>query len=162
MIIKPMVQGSVSTHFSLDLFFFRWPVCILWDCCCCDLRLNFYFYITCSRKHLVALLNFRGLVRGREHQLILQRFKELKQKVDSRNGRVDRSRMLFGDMQVNVNTGFLSSAPMFCFHFLLPDSWESRTAVPQPPHWLHTDTKTQCVCLCGPGWTARVGRGLRS
>ncbi|XP_078031524.1 exocyst complex component 3-like protein 4 isoform X2 [Epinephelus lanceolatus] len=58
-----------------------------------------------SRKHLVAVLYFRGLVRGREHQLILQRLTELKKKL----GSGDRNQVLFGDMQVTINTDCLSN-----------------------------------------------------
>ncbi|XP_062253608.1 exocyst complex component 3-like protein 4 [Platichthys flesus] len=66
-----------------------------------------------SRKHLVAVLNFRGLMRGREHQLILQRFTELKKKLGNASG--DKTEVLFGDMQVTVNTDCLSNLPFFCF-----------------------------------------------
>ncbi|XP_026195861.1 exocyst complex component 3-like protein 4 isoform X2 [Anabas testudineus] len=73
-----------------------------------------------GKKHLIAVLNFRGLFRGREHQLILQRFTELKKNVNSES--MDRSRVLFKDMQVNVNTDCLSSLPFSCFRVLLPES----------------------------------------
>ncbi|XP_042244643.1 exocyst complex component 3-like protein 4 [Thunnus maccoyii] len=72
-----------------------------------------------GRKHLVAVLNFRGLVRGREHQLILQRLTELKKKQGSAAG--DKSQALFSDMQVTVNTDCLSNLPFPCLNFLLPD-----------------------------------------
>ncbi|XP_049451740.1 exocyst complex component 3-like protein 4 isoform X2 [Epinephelus fuscoguttatus] len=71
-----------------------------------------------SRKHLVAVLYFRGLVRGREHQLILQRLTELKKK----EGSGDRSQVLFGDMQVTINTDCLSNLPFSCLSVLLPDN----------------------------------------
>ncbi|XP_029316652.1 exocyst complex component 3-like protein 4 isoform X2 [Cottoperca gobio] len=74
-----------------------------------------------SRKHLVAILNFRGLLRGREHQLILQRLTELKKKQGSSDG-VDKSQVLFHDMQVTVNTDCLSNLPFSCLSFLLPDN----------------------------------------
>ncbi|GLD47614.1 exocyst complex component 3-like protein 4 [Lates japonicus] len=80
-----------------------------------------FFSSTCSKKHLIAVLNFRGLMRGREHQQILQRFTELKKKLGSANGG-DRSRVLFGDMQVTVNTNCLSNLPFSCFNLLLPDN----------------------------------------
>ncbi|XP_059209239.1 exocyst complex component 3-like protein 4 [Centropristis striata] len=73
-----------------------------------------------SRKHLVAVLYFRGLMRGREHQLILQRLTELKKNLGSVGG--DNSRVLFGDMQVTVNTDCLSNLPFSCLSFLLPDN----------------------------------------
>ncbi|KAM6917573.1 exocyst complex component 3-like protein 4 isoform 1-T2 [Lycodopsis pacificus] len=74
-----------------------------------------------SRKHLVAVLYFRGLLRGREHQLILQRHTELRKKLGGGGGG-DRSRVLFGDMQVTVNTDCLSNLPFSCLSFLLPDN----------------------------------------
>ncbi|MED6277044.1 hypothetical protein CHARACLAT_009111 [Characodon lateralis] len=64
-----------------------------------------------SRKHLVAVLYFRGLQRGREHHLILQQFTTLKKEVASSN--TDSSQVFFGDMQVTTNTSFLSKLP-FC------------------------------------------------
>ncbi|XP_047193654.1 exocyst complex component 3-like protein 4 isoform X3 [Scophthalmus maximus] len=73
-----------------------------------------------SRKHLVAVLSFRGLMRGREHQLILQRFAELKKKPGGGSG--DKSQVLFGDMQVTVNTDCLSNLTFSCLSDLLPDS----------------------------------------
>ncbi|XP_028420976.1 exocyst complex component 3-like protein 4 [Perca flavescens] len=71
-----------------------------------------------SRKHLVAVLYFRGLLRGREHRLILQRLTELKKKL----GSGDKNQVLFGDMQVTVNTDCFSNLPFSCLSFLLPDN----------------------------------------
>ncbi|XP_070698445.1 exocyst complex component 3-like protein 4 [Pempheris klunzingeri] len=73
-----------------------------------------------SKKHLVAVLYFRGVLRGREHQLILRRLAELKRKQGSADGH--KSRVLFGDMQVTVNTDCLSNLPLSCLSFLLPDN----------------------------------------
>ncbi|KAM6968664.1 exocyst complex component 3-like protein 4 [Tautogolabrus adspersus] len=73
-----------------------------------------------SRKHLVAVLYFRGLVRGREHQLILQRLSELKRKAGS--GVCDKSRPLFSDMEFTVNTDCFSNLPFSCLSFFLPDN----------------------------------------
>ncbi|KAG7511154.1 exocyst complex component 3 4 [Solea senegalensis] len=75
-----------------------------------------------SKKHLVAVLNFRGLLRGRERQLILRRFTELKNNNVGGAGAAYRDQSLFGDMQVSVNTDCLSSLPLSCLGFLLPDS----------------------------------------
>ncbi|XP_028294695.1 exocyst complex component 3-like protein 4 [Gouania willdenowi] len=73
-----------------------------------------------SKKHLMALLDFRGLRRGREHRLILQTFSNLK------NGRgtvdTDQSQVFFRDIPVTVNTDFLSNLPLFCLSVLRPDS----------------------------------------
>uniref|UniRef100_UPI0037E9288A exocyst complex component 3-like protein 4 isoform X2 n=1 Tax=Semicossyphus pulcher TaxID=241346 RepID=UPI0037E9288A len=73
-----------------------------------------------SKKHLSAVLYFRGLTRGREHQLILQRLSELKKKAGSAVR--DKSQVLFSDMQVTVNTDCLSNLPFSCLSFLLPDN----------------------------------------
>ncbi|XP_008276499.1 exocyst complex component 3-like protein 4 [Stegastes partitus] len=72
-------------------------------------------YPDISRKHLVAVLYFRGLLRGREHQRILQRLAALKKELNVDSS--DKSRLLFGDMQVTVNTDCLSTVPS-CFSFL--------------------------------------------
>ncbi|XP_019133379.2 exocyst complex component 3-like protein 4 [Larimichthys crocea] len=71
-----------------------------------------------SKKHLVAVLNFRGLLRGREHQLILQKLTQLKKELGSAAG--NKSQVLFGDMQVTVNTDCLSSLPFSCLNFCSP------------------------------------------
>ncbi|XP_045919063.1 exocyst complex component 3-like protein 4 isoform X2 [Micropterus dolomieu] len=73
-----------------------------------------------SKKHLEAILYFRGLRSGREHQLILQRLTELKKKLGGNAG--DKSRVLFGDMQVTVNTDCLSNLAFSCFSFLHPNN----------------------------------------
>ncbi|XP_061599984.1 exocyst complex component 3-like protein 4 [Cololabis saira] len=72
-----------------------------------------------SKKHLAAVLYFRGLLRGRERQLILQRLTELKKRGvgSERSGEG-----LFRDMQVTDNTDCLSNLPFSCLNFLLPDS----------------------------------------
>ncbi|KAM4723363.1 exocyst complex component 3-like protein 4 [Anableps anableps] len=72
-----------------------------------------------SRKHLVAVLYFRGLQSGREHHLILQKLTALKKEMDSTS--TDRSQVLFGDMQVTTNTDCLSNLPFSCVSSLLPD-----------------------------------------
>nr|XP_046269153.1 exocyst complex component 3-like protein 4 [Scatophagus argus] len=72
-----------------------------------------------SKKHLIAVLYFRGLLRGRKHRLILQRLSELKR--SSGNGG-NRGQVLFGDMQVAVNTDCLSSLPFSCLSFLRPNN----------------------------------------
>lgn len=64
----------------------------------------------CSRKHLVAVLYFRGLRTGREHQLILQKLAELKKQQDSGG---DTRQMLFTNMPTTVNTNLPS-----CFSLL--------------------------------------------
>ncbi|XP_036398952.1 exocyst complex component 3-like protein 4 [Megalops cyprinoides] len=72
-----------------------------------------------SKKHLAAVLSFRGMVRGRERQLILRRVRELKQSAGDSG---DVSRALFSDMQVTVNTDCLARVPFFCLPPCLSDS----------------------------------------
>lgn len=76
---------------------------------------------TRSKKHLVAVLHFRGVQRGREFQLILRRLAEVKKTLGSGG---DQSRLLFTDMPVTVNTSCLASLPVPCLS-LLPRSWAS-------------------------------------
>lgn len=73
-----------------------------------------------SRKHLVAVLYFRGLQRGREHSLILQKLTTLKKEVGTVS--TDRNQVLFGDMQVTANTDCLSNLPFSCLSILHSDS----------------------------------------
>ncbi|KAM6912825.1 exocyst complex component 3-like protein 4 [Xenentodon cancila] len=72
-----------------------------------------------SKKHLAAVLYFRGLLRGRERQLILQRLTELKKREVGSEG---SGGLLFRDMQVTDDTDCLSNLPFSCLSFLLPDS----------------------------------------
>ncbi|KAM8833167.1 exocyst complex component 3-like protein 4 isoform 1-T1 [Synchiropus picturatus] len=71
-----------------------------------------------SRKNLVAVLHFRGLMRGREHQSILQKLSELKRNVNP--AEINKHQVLFSDMLVSVNTDCLSNLPFSCLSFLLP------------------------------------------
>lgn len=66
----------------------------------------------------MAVLHFRGVRRGREFQLILRRLAEVKR---TRGSGGDQSRLLFTDMPVTVNTGFLASQLVPCLR-LLPHS----------------------------------------
>nr|XP_054598065.1 exocyst complex component 3-like protein 4 [Nothobranchius furzeri]XP_054598066.1 exocyst complex component 3-like protein 4 [Nothobranchius furzeri]XP_054598067.1 exocyst complex component 3-like protein 4 [Nothobranchius furzeri]XP_054598068.1 exocyst complex component 3-like protein 4 [Nothobranchius furzeri] len=69
-------------------------------------------YSDFSRKHLVAVLYFRGLQRGREHQLILQQLTKLKKEVGNVNKK--RSQVLFEDIQVTARTDCLSRLLFVC------------------------------------------------
>ncbi|XP_072221904.1 exocyst complex component 3-like protein 4 [Leuresthes tenuis] len=65
-----------------------------------------------NKKHLVAVLHFRGLTNGRDHQLILRRLTALKEETDSSSS--VRSQVLFEDMQVTSNTDCLHILPFSC------------------------------------------------
>lgn len=67
-----------------------------------------------GRKHLVAVLWFRGLVRGREHSQILHRLSDLRKTVPN----PDKNQVLFRDMQVTTNTDCLSNLPWSCLSFI--------------------------------------------
>ncbi|KAM9777699.1 exocyst complex component 3-like protein 4 [Neosynchiropus ocellatus] len=71
-----------------------------------------------SRKNLVAVLYFRGLMRGREHQRILQKLSELRRNVNPAD--IAMHQVLFSDMVVSVNTDCLSNLPFSCLSFLFP------------------------------------------
>ncbi|KAF3845105.1 hypothetical protein F7725_008268 [Dissostichus mawsoni] len=67
-------------------------------------------------KHLVAVLYFRGLIRGREHQLILQKFTELKKHKAEQTK--TRAEFYF----IPANTDCFSHLPFSCLSSLLPDN----------------------------------------
>uniref|UniRef100_A0A3P9HMM1 Exocyst complex component 3-like 4 n=1 Tax=Oryzias latipes TaxID=8090 RepID=A0A3P9HMM1_ORYLA len=71
------------------------------------------------KKHLVAVLFFRGDLGRREHQLILQRLTDLKK--GGSGSSCNRSRVLFGDMPVTTNTNCLPGLPFSCLSRILPD-----------------------------------------
>lgn len=60
----------------------------------------------------MALLRFRGLPRGREHQRILRKLADVKKTLDNSG---DNSQTLFSDIPVTVNTDCLSNLPFSCF-----------------------------------------------
>ncbi|CAL8273754.1 unnamed protein product [Merluccius merluccius] len=72
-------------------------------------------YPDLREKHLAAVLYFRGLLRGRERQAILQRFSELQRKAASKAARAS-DRSLFRDMQCTVGHSehWLAQLPFTC------------------------------------------------
>ncbi|XP_077477097.1 exocyst complex component 3-like protein 4 isoform X2 [Stigmatopora argus] len=70
-----------------------------------------------SSRHLVSVLAFRGIMRGRGHQRILLKLHQLKRTMPA--GDPDE-RSLFHDMEATVRTNFLSNLSFFCFTFVLP------------------------------------------
>ncbi|KAJ8290354.1 hypothetical protein GJAV_G00011780 [Gymnothorax javanicus] len=68
-------------------------------------------YPDISKKHLAAVLYFRGMRRGRERQVILRRLGELKSSLGDSG---DKSQALFSDIQVTMNTDCFADAPLFC------------------------------------------------
>ncbi|XP_072314345.1 exocyst complex component 3-like protein 4 [Eucyclogobius newberryi] len=71
-----------------------------------------------GRRHLSAVLWFRGPVRGREHGQILQKFSELKKKAPA----PDKKRLLFSEMQVRVSQDCLSTLPFSCLSLCSPQT----------------------------------------
>ncbi|KAJ8341359.1 hypothetical protein SKAU_G00336500 [Synaphobranchus kaupii] len=76
-------------------------------------------YPDISKKHLSAVLYFRGMVRGRERQVILRRLRELKRTVGDTG---NRSQALFSDIQVAINTDCLANVPLFCLPLFSSDN----------------------------------------
>ncbi|KAG5857688.1 hypothetical protein ANANG_G00022050 [Anguilla anguilla] len=76
-------------------------------------------YPDISKKHLSAVLYFRGMARGRERQVILHRLAELKGTAGHAG---DKSQALFSDIQVAVNTDCLASVPLFCLPLFSSDN----------------------------------------
>lgn len=76
-------------------------------------------YPDISKKHLSAVLYFRGMSRGRERQLILQKLSELK-RLHKISGKAEHA--LFTEIQPAVNTDCLANLPFSCFSMLIPDS----------------------------------------
>ncbi|XP_036429448.1 exocyst complex component 3-like protein 4 [Colossoma macropomum] len=76
-------------------------------------------YPDIGKKHLSAVLYFRGMIRGRERQVILQKLTELKRL--PRNAG-DMQHALFAEIQPAVNTDCLANMPFSCFSVLIPES----------------------------------------
>ncbi|XP_061156754.1 exocyst complex component 3-like protein 4 isoform X5 [Syngnathus typhle] len=79
-----------------------------------------------SSRHLTAVLAFRGVLRGREHQRIMCRFNQLRKNAialttgDQARNPNDGSRSLFGNMEAAVHVDCLSDVSVFCFTFVFP------------------------------------------
>nr|XP_049595937.1 exocyst complex component 3-like protein 4 isoform X3 [Syngnathus scovelli] len=79
-----------------------------------------------SSRHLMAVLAFRGVLRGREHQRIMCRFNQLRKNAiamttgDQAHNPNDRSCSLFGNMEAAVRADCLSDVSVFCFTFVFP------------------------------------------
>ncbi|XP_062325481.1 exocyst complex component 3-like protein 4 isoform X1 [Osmerus eperlanus] len=76
-------------------------------------------YPDISRSHLAAVLYFRGVMRGREKQAILQCLTQL---TTAQAGTGHHSHSLFAQIEVPINTDCLADMPFSCLSFLLPDS----------------------------------------
>ncbi|KAK2896476.1 hypothetical protein Q8A67_010964 [Cirrhinus molitorella] len=76
-------------------------------------------YPDISKRHLSAVLYFRGITRGREKHIILQRLAEQKQ-TSGNTG--NKNQALFSEIQAAVNTDCLAGTPFSCLSFIVPDS----------------------------------------
>ncbi|KAL7890075.1 hypothetical protein AOLI_G00023330 [Acnodon oligacanthus] len=76
-------------------------------------------YPDIGKKHLSAVLYFRGMIRGREKQVILQKLTELK-RLHSNAGNMQH--VFFAEIQPAVNTDCLANMPFSCFSVLIPES----------------------------------------
>ncbi|XP_062378521.1 exocyst complex component 3-like protein 4 isoform X2 [Sardina pilchardus] len=79
-------------------------------------------YPDISKRHVAAVLLFRGVSRGRERQLILQRVAELKQDVRSAGNAETHERVLFSGIPAAAHTHCLTHTPLSCITRLLPDT----------------------------------------
>ncbi|KAG5285175.1 hypothetical protein AALO_G00000380 [Alosa alosa] len=80
-------------------------------------------YPDISKRHVAAVLFFRGLTHGRERQLILQRVAELKQEGQNAGnaGNTEaHQRSLFSHIPAAATTDCLAHTPLSCFTSLLP------------------------------------------
>ncbi|XP_051941410.1 exocyst complex component 3-like protein 4 [Hippocampus zosterae] len=76
-----------------------------------------------SSKHLMAVLAFRGVLRGREHQRILRRLEQLRKtkKITTATGNDHHGRRsLFRNMDARLRADCLSDVSSFCFTFVFP------------------------------------------
>ncbi|XP_026080181.1 exocyst complex component 3-like protein 4 [Carassius auratus] len=85
----------------------------------CNLQPLVDNYPDIGKGHLSAVLYFRGIIRGREKQTILQRLAELKQRTGNTG---NREQALFSEIQATVNTDCLAGTPFSCLSFTVPDS----------------------------------------
>lgn len=75
-------------------------------------------YPDIRRSHLSSVLYFRGIIRGREKHVILQRLAELKQSLGSSG---NKEQALFSEIQASANTDCLAGTPFSCLSFIMPD-----------------------------------------
>lgn len=69
------------------------------------------------KSHLSAVLYFRGVIRGREKQIVLRRLMELKQRIGNEG---NKEHVLFSEIQAAVNTDCFAGTPFTCFSFIVP------------------------------------------
>ncbi|XP_077053153.1 exocyst complex component 3-like protein 4 [Siphateles boraxobius] len=76
-------------------------------------------YPDIRRSHLSAVLYFRGIIRGRERHIILQRLAELKESIGNAG---NKEHALFNQIQAAVNTECLPGTTFSCLSFIMPNS----------------------------------------
>ncbi|XP_051506633.1 exocyst complex component 3-like protein 4 isoform X1 [Myxocyprinus asiaticus] len=76
-------------------------------------------YPDIRKSHLSAVLYFRGIIRGREKHIILQRLTELKESFGNVG---NKEYALFSEIQAAVNTDCLAGTPFSCLSLIVPDS----------------------------------------
>ncbi|ROK15755.1 Exocyst complex component 3-like protein 4 [Anabarilius grahami] len=76
-------------------------------------------YPDIRKSHLSAVLYFRGIIRGREKHIILQRLAELKESIGNAGS---KEHALFNEIQAAVNTECLPGTTFSCLSFIIPDS----------------------------------------
>ncbi|KAG1950583.1 exocyst complex component 3-like protein [Pimephales promelas] len=76
-------------------------------------------YPDIRRSHLSAVLYFRGIIRGRERHIILQRLAELKESIGNAG---NKEHALFNQIQAAVNTDCLPGTTFSCLSLIMPNS----------------------------------------
>ncbi|XP_067278602.1 exocyst complex component 3-like protein 4 [Pseudorasbora parva] len=75
-------------------------------------------YPDIRKSHLSAVLYFRGITRGRERHIILQKLAEVKARIGNAG---NKEHALFNEIQAADNTGCLPSTAFSCMSFIMPD-----------------------------------------
>ncbi|XP_052007576.1 exocyst complex component 3-like protein 4 [Xyrauchen texanus] len=75
-------------------------------------------YPDIRKSHLSAVLYFRGIIRGREKHIILQRLTELKKSIGYAG---NKERAFFSEIQEADNTDCLAGIPFSCLSVIVPD-----------------------------------------
>ncbi|XP_056616708.1 exocyst complex component 3-like protein 4 [Triplophysa dalaica] len=76
-------------------------------------------YPDIRKSHMSAVLYFRGVIRGRDKHIVLERLMELKSSITNKR---TEEQVLFTEIQAAVNTDCFAGSPFTCLSFMVPDS----------------------------------------
>lgn len=107
--------------YLVTIVFFQmiWVLLKLWYFCPSTVIMCIDSFPYSRKSHLSAVLFFRGLIRGRERHVILQRLMELKQNIRTEG---NEEQILFTDIQAALNTDCFAGTPFTCLSSIVPDS----------------------------------------